>query len=375
VNELETIQVKIHDLARGGSGVAKLDTGEIVFVPFTAPGDEVKIRITQKSKSYSQAELVELVHSSPIRAVPPCKVFTVCGGCAWQHLPYSLQFETKKKGLHQTLKRSGLKFDEISIDEMPAAEQNHYHYRNRIQLRGNPEQKTLGFYVRESTRIVAIDRCEVAVEPINQHLPEIRSAGSKEFAQEYKVEVELASDKTVRHAFNQRHAAFGFRQVNDEQNIALQKWVSDHAGSDALLLDLYGGFGNLSLPLASRFKAIHCVDLSVPEKRPATTPAHFAFHQSSVLGWLKKQNARNSQSATVLLDPPREGLGGEFAQIERLLTKSFAVKTLILIGCDVDSFARDASRFQAAGYQLKKLAALDLFPQTPHLESLALFTK
>ena len=375
------VAVKIHDLARGGSGVAKLETGEVVFIPYTAVGDEARIRIIKKTKNYSQGELIELIRPSPLRIPAPCPIFTECGGCDWQHLPYDLQFETKKKGLLHTLKRAGVAVDTIPLDEMPATET--YGYRNRIQLRGNAKEKTFGFHSKATNQIVSLeranDRCLISDERINQAIPAIRAEAFKNFGNsatpEFKVEIEVTDDLKVRHAFNERHGAFGFKQVNDQQNAKLQQWVADHAGSRGLLLDLYGGFGNLSIPLISRFDRIQCVDLSVPTQRPKGLPLNFEFFRSDVPNWLKKQRSTPPQKTTVILDPPREGLGSSFPVVEMALTEYFSPETVILVGCDVDSFAKDTQRFIERGYTLQKLAILDLFPQTIHVESLALFTK
>jgi len=365
------ILVRIHDLSRGGSGVARLDSGEIVFVPFTAPGDQVRVRILEKNKTYSQGELVEIVEPSSIRVAPRCAVFTRCGGCSWQHLPYSLQFETKKKGVLHALKRAGVSADAVPLDELPA--KNPYSYRNRIQLRGTPARNELGFYGKGSSEVVPIERCEIAHEDINETLPRIREEARQKFDREYKVEIE----SPIRYVFNQKHAAFGFRQINDEQNAVLQTWVAEQAGSGPLLLDLYGGYGNLSRPLVDRFETIHCVDVSVPRERPDSLPESFQFHRSDVRGWLLRQSREPDavSAATVILDPPREGLGADFSEIEAALSRSFRPEKLILVGCDVDAFARDTHRFLKRGYSLKKLGVLDLFPQTPHVESLALFSK
>ncbi len=372
---MSEVTVKIHDIARGGNGVAKLESGEVVFVPFTAPNDEVSIRILKKTKTYSQGELVKIIQPSPIRVTAPCPVFTQCGGCSWQHLPYSLQFETKRKGLIHTLKRVGINAETISIDEMPA--KNLYHYRNRVQLRGNLKSGAFGFYEKGSNKIVSITRCEIADERINQAIPKLReeslqkSEGKNE--EDFKLEVEIDQNGKLRSAWNQKHSAFGFRQVNEEQNAVLQSWVKDHIGSGTHLLDLFGGHGNLSLGLTEQFGEIHCVDISVPRVKPLALPENYAFHASSTLTWLKSAHIKTGQ-LSVIIDPPREGLGND---AEGILNSLALMKPthVILVGCDVDSFVKDCARFVKHGFKLSKLGVLDLFPQTPHVESLALFTK
>jgi 23S rRNA (uracil1939-C5)-methyltransferase len=187
----------------------------VVFVPFTAPGDEVEAEVTQSKKNYFEGAQTKVISPSPNRAIPPCPVFTRCGGCTWQHIPYGLQFETKKKGLLFAFKRTGIDLSGVPIDEMPAETQ--YHYRNRVQLRGESKEKKIGFYARGGNDIVAIDHCPIARHEINQIMPKLAEEGFKTF-QEFKLEIEVSEDGSIKHAFNRGHAAFGFRQVNDEQN-------------------------------------------------------------------------------------------------------------------------------------------------------------
>ncbi len=370
---METRKVTIHDLARGGSGVGKLDSGEIIFVPFTAPGDEVLVRITKSHKNYHEGERVEILRPSEFRVEPPCPVFEKCGGCTWQHIPYALQFETKKKGLIQALKRGGTLPENIPFDEFPA--DTHYHYRNRVQLRGNPLENKIGYYAHASKTLIGIDHCPIAEEKINENLLILAREGFAQFSEEFKLEIDVSPDGKVRHAFNQPHAAFGFRQINDQQNLKLQQWIQNHFPEGDLLLDLYGGSGNLSLPIASRFKEIHCVDSSVPFAN-ASTPKHFHYQKMDMIKWAKTPTrvAETLRKTSVILDPPREGISSFFDKIEAKISRH-DVERMALIGCDVDSFVRDTHRFLKLGYRLERLGVLDLFPQTPHVESLALFSK
>lgn len=369
---METLTLTIHDVARGGSGVARLESGEIVFVPYTAPGDVITARITERKKNYAQGELVEILTPSPIRITPPCPAFQKCGGCSWQHLPYEFQFEIKKNGVIHALKRAGIDATTIALDSLPA--ENPYFYRNRIQLRGNPKNQTIGFYERESARVIAIEDCKIARQEINSALSQIRNEGSR-LDREFKVEVEVTESGEVRSAWNQKHAAFGFRQVNDEQNLKLQNWVKTQIENGKHLLDLFGGSGNLSRGLTGAFEKIDCVDLSVPREKPSELPESFRFHRSSVTDWLERTSSVPQAGTKAILDPPREGLGSDFSKIESHLRQKFFPETLVLVGCDPDSFARDVYRFTQKGYALERLGVLDLFPQTPHVESLAVLKR
>jgi 23S rRNA (uracil1939-C5)-methyltransferase len=370
----EEATVTIHDLSRGGSGVARLETGEIVFVPFTAPGDQLRIRILERKKNYCQGEVLEWISQADSRATPKCPVFSKCGGCSWQHIEYPHQFETKKKGLLHALSRAGIQTDGIPLDEMPA--QSPYGYRNRIQLHGNTDSKTLGFYEPGTKNIIDIQSCAIADHRINETLPEYRKQGLDNFRGEFKLELDLSPEGKVRAAWNRRHGAFGFRQVNDEQNLKLQEWVASHTLAADSLLDVYGGTGNLSLGIANRFKRVECIDLFTPKERPDSAPSHFHFVRQSIEKWVLSPLSPETASGSVSLvvDPPREGMGRHARELCEKL-KDTNLSSLVLVGCDVDAFARDTNQFLKRGYSLIRLGVLDLFPQTPHVESLALFSR
>ena len=113
---------------------------------------------------------------------------------------------------------------------------------------------------------------------------------------------------------------------------------------------------------------------------PPGTPAGYRFHRSAVLPWLLRQSrgggARPSGGSAVsaIVDPPREGLLNDFAEFARCL-ELLGVSTLVAVGCDPDSWARDLGRLLKSGWRVERMAILDLFPQTPHVESMALLRR
>jgi 23S rRNA (uracil1939-C5)-methyltransferase len=366
------MKVRISDLSRGGSGVARLESGEVIFVPFTAPGDEVEVEVTDRKKNYSEGKLLRILEPSPRRVEPPCPHFMRCGGCSWQHLPYALQFDTKKKGLLHALTRKGIPIENIPVDELPAS--SPYFYRNRIQLHGNADSRQLGFFRPGTREIVDLESCLIAEKRINQSLPSLREQGFREFRGEFKLEIDLSGEGEVRTAWNRRHAAFGFRQVNDEQNRNLQNWIASHIQDADLLYDLYGGNGNLSLPLISRFGEIHCVDAH-NGRSEEPLPPHFHKVRQDMARWSSAplDERQAGRSASVILDPPREGIAEALSPLIQKISR-LSLRSVILVGCDVDAFTRDVHRMTQKGFRLERLGALDLFPQTPHIESLALFS-
>jgi 23S rRNA (uracil1939-C5)-methyltransferase len=368
--DLGEITLEISDLARSGSGLGRGPRGRVVFIPFTAPGDQVRARFTKLEKRYAEADLIEVLKPSLVRQTPRCPVFGKCGGCQWQHIPYELQWQTKLKGALQTLSKVGIVPNNVT--ELPAEEI--WNYRNRIQLRGMADR--LGFYAAKSHERVSIERCDIAKPELNQLLPEIRTQG-KEFKREYKVELEVFPDGTTKSSWDLPHGAGGFRQVHDAQNEKLRNWVSQAITPGLHVYDLFGGSGNLATAVATRASSVDCVDSSAPEGTSIADFPQLRFHKSSVLTWTFKKSKSFSEqppTAAAILDPPREGLGDDHSKIASSLEK-MNVRELVAVGCDVDSWARDVGQFVKRGWKVERFAFLDLFPQTSHVESLTLLRR
>jgi 23S rRNA (uracil1939-C5)-methyltransferase len=358
-------KVRITDLARGGAGIARRDDGIVVFVPKSIPGDFIEVLDWKVEKRYWEANQHNLVEPSLQRVPPPCPVFESCGGCMWQMAPYSLQWETKWKGAIYALEKRNVKL--LKGPELFPAEKP-YHYRNRIQLRALG--RDVGFYARKSHEIVPIQKCWIAEEPLNHALDEIRkSLLSHPALKETKYELTLLPSGEIKTDINQRTAASGFHQVNTELNQVMTEWIHQHLKLNEELLDLFGGSGNLSQGVMNRYQRIDCVDLNVPQNDLAP---HFHFHKKDSAKWIQKFHPSSHvlRGRSAILDPPREGLHDQFQAFEKNLRR-LDVKELILVGCDVDSWARDVSWFVSAGWQISDTAIFDFFPQTPHFESVS----
>ena len=362
-----SIILRINDLSRSGPGVAREESGRVIFVPMTAPGDLVKVELLDEEKRYAEARLVEVLEPSPLRVEAKCPAFRKCGGCDWQHLAYDQQWRFKCKAIQHALQRVGLNTNDLPFKEIPA--DIIWHYRNRVQMRGYGD--TVGFHARASRDIVPVDKCWIAKEEINAVLPAIREQGVN-LPREYKVEVEVHEDGQVTQTWNRGHSAHGFRQVHNEQNTKLQTWVSEQLQSKDLLLDLFGGSGNLSLNLRERFSEIHCVDISSPEDESA---GNFFFHRAAVVHWLRiSRDKFSGRTVSVILDPPRDGLGRDEVEILEIL-KTFPAVEILSIGCEIDSWVRSLNRMLRYGWTVESLGALDFFPQTHHVECLAVLRR
>jgi 23S rRNA (uracil1939-C5)-methyltransferase len=367
--EPQEFELTIVDVSRSGPGVARDPEGRVVFVPGTAPGDRVRVRVSRVEKRFVEAELLEVLEPSVGRVEPRCPVFGKCGGCQWQHLDYELQWRTKVSGALHALSRVGVRADGLLKDEFPAVDP--WNYRNRVQLRGG--SFGIGFYLRGSHQVVPIDRCEIAREELNAALPRYRDEAVRR-ATPSKLELEVSESGQVSATWNSGHAAQGFRQIHDAQNALLQGWIARKVNPGRVLLDLYGGSGNLSLGIARHFDRVHSVDIGAGrllERRGGNVPANVTFHASDVGKWAaRNRSIESSAGGACIVDPPREGCGDALPAICSLLDES-SINQLFAVGCDPDSWARDVSRLVSKGWRLESLAFFDFFPQTIHFESVA----
>lgn len=166
--------IAIEKMAFGGSGVG-YDKGKVCFVPYTAPGDTVNVKVRTEKRSYLQAEMIELLEPSPLRVKPHCPIFGTCGGCNWQHLSYPTQLQEKQKIFTDILWRSG-RVDAARIAPIISAPQP-YGYRARVQLKVHTAagEPLIGFYRSGSHHVVNIPgNCAIAHATINCLLPELQ---------------------------------------------------------------------------------------------------------------------------------------------------------------------------------------------------------
>lgn len=362
--EPKEAELLIESLTNSGDGLGRLDE-RVVFVPYTMQGDRAKIKITQRKKTYALAEVVELIEPSNLRVEPKCAYFKVCGGCDWQHIPYELQLEAKIQQLKDTLQRIGTLGD-VAIQPVVAST-SPYAYRNRIQ--GEIRNKEFHYKRRRSDQHIAVSRCEIAEEPINEWLTEnVQSAPSG------RVEIALVDDSVVVLPVNDQNSTdLGFRQVNSSVSEELSERLLAivEQSQCSSVIDLYCGRGTWTNKIATLHpeKSIIGVDSSPENIRTAKESAasqkinNVKFHQATVEKTIRTLPVSTS---LCIVDPPRAGLD---ANVCESLIKA-RPEELVYISCHPATLARDLKLLTAAGYEISTLVPLDMFPQTAHLETL-----
>jgi len=248
-----SFDLTIDSLAYQGAGVGRYG-GKVVFVPFTAPGDRVRVRPVADHGSYMRAELLEVLLPSPGRVEPPCPHFGVCGGCQWQHVAYPQQLEAKRAIVADALRRIGGADAEIrSVIPSPLP----YGYRSRVRFHLDARGR-VGFYRRATHEVIEIERCPLLDERLNGAVPGLHGRRGPA-----AIELRVGDDGEVGPA-----DGLPFGQVNAAVNALLMGCLKARVaaafgpGSRLAILDLYCGDGNLSLPLATAGRSIVGYDLS-----------------------------------------------------------------------------------------------------------------
>ncbi len=373
--------VTIQSLSNEGHGVAHVE-GQTIFVPGTAPGDRAKIEITVRRKRWSRAKLIELLDPSPLRVEPRCPYVEQCGGCTWQHLAYTQQLKIKNQQLQETLQRiGGLKTLNLQ-DIVPSPKP--FHYRNRI--RGVVEGGDFHFHQADSHELIAIESCAIAAPEINEQLASINMTKNHQPAERQSIEIAIMPNGRVDTLtlHKDRSTELGFRQVNDAISKLLTETVlaqiehgMSNAGNPAKpvsLLDLYCGHGTWSLAIANRHPTLRVVgvDSSAANIDAANKQSSTVENATFIKNEAEKILTKSDTAFDfVIVDPPRAGLSNTVVDALTL----HPCQTLLYISCHPATLARDLALLCTTSYTLESVQAFDMFPQTPHVETMAVLQR
>ncbi len=373
------IELRVERIVANGYGIGFAE-GVTVFVALATVGDRVRVRVTRRKKRVAFAEIVEVIEPSPDRVKPRCRHFGVCGGCDLQQMSYSAQLAAKAAIIRDALKHIA-KID-LADDVEVAASRNDLGYRSRARWHADRPANKIGYYERGSHDIVDVAECPILVPSLESKIAELRGGLSEAWNDHFEIDAAEGDDGTISlysqefaepaaelvhrtAAGNFRYSAAGFFQANkfliDELTAAA---IGDAEGK--LAFDLYCGVGLFTVPLAQRFDRV----IGVEENEEAV---HFAKRNSADLtnieiaaGRVAAFLAANAERPDhILLDPPRSGADkGVIEAIVRLRPR-----TIAYVSCEPSMLARDLVILCDGGYEIVRIKALDLFPQTHHIET------
>ena len=383
------ITLSLTSWGRLGEAMAQYQDWD-VFVFGGIPGETVVAEILRIQRKYLAARVVELIQGSELRVEPPCPYYGECTGCQWQHLDYSAQLTVKQSQVVDALERVGGLSHQPVAAVIPSPDQ--YGYRNHARFTVGPAG-SLGFVHRETRRFVAIDRCLLMHQGINDMLTQLQDRCSEttqlairagKNTGDYLIQPTL-KNPAVALPTGQTHyletvgdqrfrvASPSFFQVNVEQAAQLVDVVRNalDLGGDELLVDAYAGVGTLAILLAPYVAKV----IAIEESSAAVADAlENAAGLTNVEFWTGKTEEMLSRLGVrpdaVVLDPPRAGCQPQ--ALRSLL--EIAPEKVAYVSCDPESLARDLQILVDGGYHLDQVQPLDMFPQTHHVECVAALT-
>ena len=410
------MQAKIEGISHRGEGVARIN-GKATFIPYAIPGEEVEIEIGQEHKRFARGKLTGICTASPDRREPACPAYYDCGGCAYQHIDYARELDLKRNMVKETLKRLG----GIEAEVLPViGMEEPYRYRNKVvwhtaMVNGKMQ---MGFYREGSHDLIPLGGCTL----IHQDMEQVQNSLAANLSGlEIQPGTEISlrrsswtghmslvlSDKCNNDALsawalslsanlslhvNQdskiktmqgdpfleeqlcgltfRISPLAFLQVNHQQTEKLYQLIHQYAALSGkeTVLDGFCGIGTITLSLAQHASQVVGIELYPQAVIDAQQNAAMNDIDNArfYAGFCEDVITRlNQPFDVVILDPPRAGCK---AQTIEAVIKTNAPR-IIYVSCNPSTLARDLQLFASSGYTITEVQPVDMFPRTPHVET------
>jgi 23S rRNA (uracil1939-C5)-methyltransferase len=376
-------KLRLESIAPGGDALGRFD-GKPVFVKGGAPDETVCCRVVEERKTWARAELLEITEPSPARIKKTCQFYGKCGGCNLQHIEYDAQLKVKVNIIKETLRRIG-GFTPPEPEIFAGAP---WEYRNRMQfhcLRPESGEKFNFGLKGDNGEIIKVKDCPVAVPGIRELLrkketfqlpPEkdrftvfskdavLLSEGGQQRGKIKLLEKDILLDAGV---FFQSNCS-----ALEKLILELQK-IAEGAPKNLTMADLYCGVGLFAFFLGGIFPKIILAEenkSAVSLARENLRGADAEFFALRDTDWPRALLRRKDSFGFAVVDPPRTGLAPKVA----MALAQDGPPVLAYVSCDPAALARD-SKILSGSYKLQRLAFFDFYPQTSHIESLAVFTR
>ncbi len=428
--------ILIEKLVYGGDGLGRDANGRAVFVPYVLPGELVEAGVPEMRGGSAKAQLVGVTSASEQRIEPGCRHFGRCGGCQYQHMSYMAQLAVKSDILSETLERAGLR-NRPGVT-VHAGEPWWYRNRIRMRVEEVGGAIRVGYNFRETRDFLPIEECPIAApvlwrtaaalltladadaecrrwvggatevelfttddegsvqmsllmgerrtagfaefcERVKRAVPELVGAGATGFAEEKGRRREEAGLRWGRGGLEYRAAERvywvsrgGFFQVNRYLVDELVRVVAE-GRRGRLCWDLFAGVGLFSRVLAGRFERVVAVEANAVAMRDLASmkDGKVRTETAPVVEFLRRALVERERPELVVMDPPRAGVGKVACQ----LLVQLEAPSIVYVSCDPTTLARDLRVMVDSGYDLAELHLVDLFPQTYHLETVAVLQR
>lgn len=385
--------VEIERLVAGGDGLAKDETGRVVLVRQGLVGERLAITPVEVHRRWSRAEIAEVLRASGSRVTPPCPArLAGCGGCDWQHLEPEVQLPAKVEIARETLARLGRRMVDVQLVQ-PGGSVPAFGYRTTVRVVGGVDHRPM-FRLERSNDLVAAEHCMIAdpevvevlatlqLEPGVEAVVRIgRSSGERSVWWHGSADAGWGLDPQVRIGASARihervggidlavSAASFFQSGPDAAELLRATLVRSvpEIASARHLVDAYGGIGLFAATVAApetRLTLIESSTSAIADAQHNLAGRHAEILHADVADWRPPAHGRAEPIDVLIADPSRRGLGPGGAAA--LVAHHPAV--IALISCDIAAGVRDLTLLSEAGYRVRSMEVLDLFPQTHHLE-------
>ncbi len=390
----DEVVVKIVEVGKEALCKGITEEGLEVFTRYAIVGEKVKVKIFKTDPLYG--DVIEVIEPSPFRITPECKYFGECGGCDLQMLPYEKQLEFKKSLLVKEF--STIPDFDISVIEDVIPSPRQFYYRNSVMFRVNPKKKKIGFLKRDTNIVIDIDECKIASEGINYALRKVKN--QENFPQHvFKVRTTLDGDVVVNlietdefqdrpvietitldgTTYRFRISRESFFQVN---SFAIPIWlkqirrlIENSEYDRSLCLDLYCGSGIISFFVRDLFEKVIGIEVSKTSVEDGiyNISTNNIDNVEIILGDVGNTLPQVKIPDIIIIDPSRVGIEEKVINIiNQNLTKEGKPKKIIYSSCNYETQVRDIKLFHKAGFKVSKVIPIDMFPQTHHIEVIAL---
>ena len=377
-------------MAHRGYALGRYD-GRVVLAAYGIPGEDVMVEIAERHDGYLLGRVVEVLTPAPARVDPPCPYYGPCGGCQWQHIDYPEQLRLKEEIVREQMRRIGRLPDAPVLPTIGAGDP--WHYRNHVRFTVWWGQ--LGFVGGPKFRFVRVDECRIAHPRVNEviaqlqdRVPEAKQVMVRVGANtgDLLLQPSLARYPAVTLESGQRSyreallgeefrvAASSFFQVNTPQAETMLRLIGEGLAlrPDDVLLDAYAGVGTFAKVYAPNVREVIAIEELASAVADARENLAGLPNVTMLAGSVEDVLPTLEQRATaVILDPPRQGC------LRPVIDAIIAAKPerLAYVSCDPATLARDLALLVEGGYTLRSLQPLDMFPQTFHIECVALLDR
>ena len=410
--------IKIIDVLQDGRGVARTE-GKTVFVENAVYGETLDAKIIAEKKNFLEARKINTKIKSDYQRKPPCPYFYECGGCSIMDINYETQIELKKNLIINAIRKS----TKIELSDLEIVKSPEFRYRNKIRLQVD-KNGGLNYLETYSKKLVKIYDCLIANEKISENLARIEKI-TKDINQKFTVSIKeitiranendillnfqgnfdnntiayikekhstsnysinlltardlitISGESYLDYKIGQKEfkiSANDFYQVNDYQIENLYTLAREFLGNEQKLLDLYCGSATSSMSINDdRIIGVEINKNAIKDAKENAIRNKLKDYKfiAKNAKFIDSNFIKKEKIDAVTVDPPRAGLDKE-------VVKTIAnadIEKIVYISCNPQTLARDIKRFMDKGYELKKIKAVDMFPQTMHVETVVLMSR